>query len=1039
ANFTNQPLPNEHTSLLVEVANIKNAGFGDIQVANEPWITGAQWGVQPGVNLEVFGYRLSELTAANLAVKLISQNNTPYQATGIAVENSVIKATMSNLPQGDYRVEVKYNGEMLPGGASIGFYLPPAPPGPIGIQLPTVQETNGPNTAPAFDVIVTARGTDWSNVAAGEYGVVLWYQGNKIDPVTVTRDVYDDDIFIAHFAAGLAAGKYWLDAYVKNRTEGREFWINSAYPVMTRFGPWAVVAGREYFHLRLEGLKLDQVQNPVVQVLNGTTVVATSLVAGDPKAEIRFRDERTLEADLKAIDPDNFTTGYYDIVLLDGGNPVEKRVDWRLAVMNTPFLYPQVQPEVVPTGGAFTLNLGGEMLDLLNATNLSAKLINASGQPVATTTNITIQSVSGITPKLQLTFAGGLPTGEAKYTVQVLNGDNVIPGTENTFVRATGMPAIYATDYFWGYDPATDTSYPILNIGTYNLSQWGATAGNLTVKIHQPDGTSITANVFRYQDGRIIARLPDRLLPGGYGVEVYVTEQNKVHGQFQVRDFSGDTTAPVVSIIAPAAGETVTDNRPIIKFQSSDEGGSGIYEHMLWLDNVPMAKEDFELISVENNGVVTVKPITAIVNGQHTLALVAMDLNGNFGKSEVAFTVGTLGADTTAPTISGISPIEEITDTRPTIIFTALDNVGGVGVNPDEISVYLNGTLIEGGTYNIITGQYSYTPASDLAVGDYTVTAYVYDYSNNMASEEWMFSVASSNILTVKLLPRSTSVSAGQEFAVDVWVENAVSLTSANVKVAWSTDLGVNLVRIEDGDILAGGQTVKSSEGNTASYARSAPLNPLQGSGKLATLILTAPQDVNGLVSLNFVDIMSDTQAEFLGPGGSEDYIYNFSLVGGAVSLVSGLTLTGKVTLQSKSKMGQVSADFSGTIVRVVGLEGEYTTDSDGMFTIPGLAPRSGDQSYSLIISHTRYLKEKVDNIELTETSQTPIDVMLRAGDANNDSKVSLTDLFRLSSSFNQVGDFDADFNFDGKVSLTDLYLLSQNFNTQGYIEPKGT
>src|SRR5206468_3282975 len=55
-----------------------------------------------------------------------------------------------------------------------------------------------------------------------------------------------------------------------------------------------------------------------------------------------------------------------------------------------------------------------------------------------------------------------------------------------------------------------------------------------------------------------------------------------------------------------------------------------------------------------------------------------------------------------------------------------------------------------------------------------------------------------------------------------------------------------------------------------------------------------------------------------------------------------------------------------------------------------------------------------------------------RAGDANLDGAVDLTDFTFLASSFNGTGKvwLNGDFNYDGTVDLTDFTVLASNFNT---------
>ncbi|HTM11099.1 MAG TPA: Ig-like domain-containing protein [Verrucomicrobiae bacterium] len=136
---------------------------------------------------------------------------------------------------------------------------------------------------------------------------------------------------------------------------------------------------------------------------------------------------------------------------------------------------------------------------------------------------------------------------------------------------------------------------------------------------------------------------------------------------------AGDTISPTVAITAPAAGAHVKGK---IKVAATASDNVGIVGVQFQLDGKNLGAED------------TTAPYTTIWNtstaaqGYHTLTAVARDQAGNRTTSApVTVIVGTVTADTTAPTVSISSPAAGTTVSATiTVTANAADNVGVVGV-----------------------------------------------------------------------------------------------------------------------------------------------------------------------------------------------------------------------------------------------------------------------------------------------------------------------------------------------------------------------
>ncbi len=92
--------------------------------------------------------------------------------------------------------------------------------------------------------------------------------------------------------------------------------------------------------------------------------------------------------------------------------------------------------------------------------------------------------------------------------------------------------------------------------------------------------------------------------------------------------------------------------------------------------------------------------------------------------------------------------------------------------------------------------------------------------------------------------------------------------------------------------------------------------------------------------------------------------------------------------------------------------------------------------TYTLGIKGAKWLRKDVP-IDITAGNVTNLSVTLPTGDANNDNRITLTDLALARAAFNSAPGApnwnpNADFNGDGRVTLADLALQRANFNAAG-------
>ncbi len=132
-----------------------------------------------------------------------------------------------------------------------------------------------------------------------------------------------------------------------------------------------------------------------------------------------------------------------------------------------------------------------------------------------------------------------------------------------------------------------------------------------------------------------------------------------------------DTTAPTVSLSAPATGATVSGTTPVSADAADNVGVIGV---QFRVDGVALGAEDTSLpYSVQWN-------TTAAAPGSHQLTAVARDLAGN-STTSATITVTVNNADVTVPVVSLTAPANGATVSgTATLSADASDNVGVVGV-----------------------------------------------------------------------------------------------------------------------------------------------------------------------------------------------------------------------------------------------------------------------------------------------------------------------------------------------------------------------
>ncbi|MGE0453569.1 MAG: Ig-like domain-containing protein [Vicinamibacteria bacterium] len=190
-----------------------------------------------------------------------------------------------------------------------------------------------------------------------------------------------------------------------------------------------------------------------------------------------------------------------------------------------------------------------------------------------------------------------------------------------------------------------------------------------------------------------------------------------------------DTTAPVVSLVAPTGGQVVSGSIAVSASASDESGVAGV---QFVLDGLPLQGEDTAApFSVDWNTVL-------VSNGSHVLAAVARDAAGNQATS--APVTLTVSNDVTPPLLAGVAA-SNLTATGATIAWTSSE--------PADGQVEYGATTAYGSTTTLATGLV--TSHAQALGGLASATTYHYrvksrDAAGNLAtSADFSFTTAASS------------------------------------------------------------------------------------------------------------------------------------------------------------------------------------------------------------------------------------------------------------------------------------------------------
>lgn len=188
-----------------------------------------------------------------------------------------------------------------------------------------------------------------------------------------------------------------------------------------------------------------------------------------------------------------------------------------------------------------------------------------------------------------------------------------------------------------------------------------------------------------------------------------------------------EKVAPVITPVSPTTGGTLTNSKPAITWNVTDDD-SGVNPESIGItidSGSKITGESIQKEEITNGYKCTYTPDTALSDGNHTIKLDASDNDGN-AASQVSVTVK---IDTVPPVLNVTSPTEGLTTNKNTVTVSGTTNdvtssPVTLKVNEQVVEVQENGSFST--TVTLTEGENTITiVATDAAGRNTTVTRHV--------------------------------------------------------------------------------------------------------------------------------------------------------------------------------------------------------------------------------------------------------------------------------------------------------------------------
>jgi hypothetical protein len=252
--------------------------------------------------------------------------------------------------------------------------------------------------------------------------------------------------------------------------------------------------------------------------------------------------------------------------------------------------------------------------------------------------------------------------------------------------------------------------------GTWHTLTYDSASGSYKATITAPGQTSF------------------RQTGGYYNISVEATNRAGTKGTANASTLTSlrlvvkEKVAPVITILSPASGAYVTNNKQPVIFNVVDEtNGSGINLSTLVVkqDGTAVASTAVVTTAITNGYSVTYTPASAILDGSHTVTISVSDNDGNAATAKST----TYTIDTTPPTLNITAPADNLVTATASLTVSGKTNDNTS--SPVTVVITLNGT--NQGTVTVATDG-SFSKAVTLAEGSNTLVVKATDAAGKASS-----------------------------------------------------------------------------------------------------------------------------------------------------------------------------------------------------------------------------------------------------------------------------------------------------------------
>jgi hypothetical protein len=252
--------------------------------------------------------------------------------------------------------------------------------------------------------------------------------------------------------------------------------------------------------------------------------------------------------------------------------------------------------------------------------------------------------------------------------------------------------------------------------GTWHTLTYDSASGSYKATITAPGQTSF------------------RQTGGYYNISVEATNTAGTKGTANASTLTSlrlvvkEKVAPVITILSPASGAFVTNNKQPVVFNIVDESnGSGINLSTLVVkqDGTAVASTAVVTTAITNGYSVTYTPASALLDGSHTVTISVSDNDGNAATAKST----TYKVDTVAPTLNVTAPADKLI--TATASLTVSGKTNDTTSSPVTVVITLNGT--NQGTVTVATDG-SFSKAVTLKEGSNTLVVKATDAAGKASS-----------------------------------------------------------------------------------------------------------------------------------------------------------------------------------------------------------------------------------------------------------------------------------------------------------------